>query len=392
MVSFSIISPARCCAVYTSTKIPKHKLGTVSHDGKGKATARNAIDRETRGSTTEASASSKSSQDLRRRALISLAGFVVSPVARAADTFEDSELDELIKFARSEPDPEISLELWDDVIELDGGTASSLVARGNNNLLLGLWSDAVRDFDLAVPLLRQTRGGQVAYLPTGLTTPVEAVQEALALDGMGLATGALGNWDDALQTFEVALGAIGTSGSSEATIPAGTPFSGLRGGAASLGQRVELHSAFAKFAAGDTRGAVGALRRIDKGPNPDGFPQFWDARAALAIALWATGDRAEAEAEWAELCRPTPVPPPATPSNKLFAGVNKAAQLMLDAEGIMTDNRCESLTSGVFLPCDDAGIPGLGGSSAPCVLYTPSAARARFWPANLVAELEDFLK
>ena len=169
--------------------------------------------------------------------------------------------------------------------------------------------------------------------------------------------------------------------------PAGTPYTGLLGGAASIGQRVELHLALCLFEQGLEPDAISLLRRIDKGPNPNGYPQFWDARAALAATLWAHGNRDDAEAEWAFLCQPHPPPPPAVPLNPIFARVNKAAQLMIKVEGELTNKNCEDFDTGTYLPCDDAGIPGLGGANEPCVLYTPDEARARLWPERVVEAL-----
>ena len=68
----------------------------------------------------------------------------------------------------------------------------------------------------------------------------------------------------------------------------------------------------------------------------------------------------KAELEWRELCKSTPTPPPSTPTNKLYAGVNKLSQALLQAESSFIDKSCEDFTSGVYIPCDDAGIPGLG--------------------------------
>lgn len=67
-----------------------------------------------------------------------------------------------------------------------------------------------------------------------------------------------------------------------------------------------------------------------------------------------------------------------------------AAQGMLLVEGAMTDRGCEDFATGIYLPCDDAGIPGLGGSSSPCALYTAGEAAARLWPLPVVEQLEAF--
>jgi hypothetical protein len=53
--------------------------------------------------------------------------------------------------------------------------------------------------------------------------------------------------------------------------------------------------------------------------------------------------------------------------------------------------RCEDYESGLELPCDDAGIPGMGGANEPCVLYTTDEVVKRLWPPRAVASLKDFL-
>lgn len=55
-----------------------------------------------------------------------------------------------------------------------------------------------------------------------------------------------GDTDGALDFFNRAVGVAGQAGASQADVPQDAPFSGLRGGAASLGQRLELHRAMAR--------------------------------------------------------------------------------------------------------------------------------------------------
>ena len=43
------------------------------------------------------------------------------------------------------------------------------------------------------------------------------------------------------------------------------------------------------------------------------------------------------------------------------------------------------------MPCDDAGIPGMGGANEPCVLYTTEEVEKRLWPPRAVASLDKFL-
>ena len=168
---------------------------------------------------------------------------------------------------------------------------------------------------------------------------------------------------------------------------------GMRGGAPTVAQRVAFDAAMARWGAGEPAVAVAMLDQLDMGPEPDaGYPQFWEARAARAAALWASGAKPRAEAEWAALCAPTRPNPPATPTNGVKAAVNKAAQAQFDAYGILMDKRCEDFSSGTPLPCDDAGIPGSAGSSSPCAIFTTQEARARLWPPGAVKALGEFLQ
>jgi hypothetical protein len=72
--------------------------------------------------------------------------------------------------------------------------------------------------------------------------------------------------------------------------------------------------------------------------------------------------------------------------------VNKAAQAQFEAYGVLMDKRCEDFDSGTPLPCDDAGIPGSGGSSAACGIFTVSEVENRLWPPDAVKALGEFLK
>lgn len=73
------------------------------------------------------------------------------------------------------------------------------------------------------------------------------------------------------------------------------------------------------------------------------------------------------------------------------AAVNRAAQFQFEAYGVLLDKRCEDFATGTPLPCDDAGIPGSGGSSAPCAIFTPEEAVNRLWPPAAVEALRSFL-
>ena len=51
-----------------------------------------------------------------------------------------------------------------------------------------------------------------------------------------------------------------------------------------------------------------------------------------------------------------------------------------------------ALSTGTPLPCDDAGIPGAGGSSAPCRLFTVEEVESRGWPGVAAEALAAFLE
>eukprot|EP00667_Euglena_gracilis_P007384 EG_transcript_7462 len=295
---------------------------------------------------------------------------------------------DLIAAASTEPDPEIAVELWDAVLAASPRPeAAALAGRGKANLALARWAEAEKDLGVALGLMDSVPPNIVV---SDAAMAAKLLDTAVLWDCRGVAQARLGDLAGALNSFQQALGLVGLAGMADAPVPASTPYAGLRGGAPTMAQRIELNRAFALAGAAQWNDAVVALRLIDKGPDPDGFPQFWDARAALAIALSAAGQPIAAEAEWADLCRGVPTAPPAVPNNLVLSQVNRAAQLMLDVQGAFTDQGCEDYNTGVYLPCNDAGIPGLGGSSAPCALYTPEEARLRQWPPALVAELDRF--
>ena len=160
--------------------------------------------------------------------------------------------------ALREPDPETAVGIWDEIIQIESaggrGTAAStagmtsassppfshlgtsLYQRGNCYLKLRQYSEALRDHNAAVPLLRrdwlEAPSGRVASLPTaGMTVPEEVVLLALAYDGMGLAQGQQGDWGAAVDSHARAVGTAAAAGAYEAELPVSTAFSGLRGGA-----------------------------------------------------------------------------------------------------------------------------------------------------------------
>ena len=199
---------------------------------------------------------------------------------------------------------------------------------------------------------------------------------------------------DASRRALAAGGAAGVAENGGVDVPTATLLAGLRGGPPTVAQRLDFNAAMARWGAGDVGFAANALARLDKGPSPVAGQggQFWEARAALAAALYANGSLPAAEAEWSQLCEPVGPNPPATPSDPFRKVVNRAAQGAFDAGGILMDKRCEDFATGTPLPCDDAGIPGSGGSASPCLIFTYAETERRLWPAIARRALLDFIK
>ena len=359
-------------------------------------------------SAPERSATSPPAPSLSRRdalALALLGAFAAPASAPPAASAASSDAAGLARLARLEPDPEVAVAIWDDVLDLASAAAAAaappdpdalaswIAARADCLAALRRWPDAERAYADAASAW-SARVEATSPAPAAARDAV-ALQLALALDNRAFALGALGDWPGALDSSRRALAALGAAGPTAkiADVPTTSPASGLRGGAPTVAQRLAFRAALARWGAGDVAGAANALDRLDLGPEPDpGFPQFWEARAALAAAMWASGAKPRAEAEWARLCEATRPNPPATPTDGVRAAVNRAAQMQFDGYGALMDKRCEDFATGTPLPCDDAGIPGAGGSSAPCRLFTVEEVESRGWPGVAAEALAAFLE
>ena len=356
-------------------------------------------------------------------ASVSLVGFGIATTARCDARPADMEPSarealSLARLATNEPDAEIAVDAWNEAVRLAAAAADAgaplpdetvgvwLAARADCLASLRRWADAERAYGQAAEALARVVTAQVTKTGTGgrvasdeASVPMYA-RLAMAHDGQALAAGAIGDWSLAVEASRRAsaaagLGGLGSQKSSRRNVDVPTTAfkAGMRGGAPTVSQRVAFDAAMARWGAGEPAVAVAMLDDIDLGPEPEaGYPQFWEARAARAAALWASGAKPRAEAEWTMLCAPTKPNPPATPTNGVKAAVNKAAQAQFDAYGILMDKRCEDFTSGTPLPCDDAGIPGSAGSSSPCAIFTTEEARARLWPPSAVKALGEFLQ
>ena len=257
----------------------------------------------------------------------------------------------LAKLAKNEPDADIAVDAWNEALTLAGVAAEVgfpfpdeqvagwLASRADCLASLRRWHDAERAYADAANAL-------AAVVASGATVPENATplsaRLAMAHDGRSLSAGAIGDWPLALTASRAATAAAGRGGlgGRDIGVPTTSFAAGMRGGAPTVAQRVEFDAAMALWGSGNAAAAAAALDRLDFGPEPDaGFPQFWEARAALAVSLWASGGKPRAEAEWQKLCRPTKPNPSSVPRNGVKAAVNKAAQAQFNAYGVLMDKR-----------------------------------------------------
>lgn len=335
-----------------------------------------------------------------RRALFLAAG-VGASIPIPARPARASEASNLASLASQEPDAEIALEVWDEVVRLARRSGELATPTGGNWMYsratclggLSRWTDAERAYAEAADILELA----LESSGPGSRDRAGALTLALAHDGRSLALGALADWPAAVDASRRALAAGGAAGVAEnggIDVPTTALLAGLRGGPPTVAQRLDFNAAMARWGAGDVGFAANALARLDKGPSPVAGRggQFWEARAALAAALYANGSLPAAEAEWSQLCEPVGPNPPATPSDPFRKVVNKAAQGAFDAGGILMDKRCEDFSTGTPLPCDDAGIPGSGGSASPCLIFTDAETERRLWPASARRSLLEFIR
>jgi len=360
----------------------------------------------------------------RRRLLVTSPGVLLLgglvPATQGSPAWASSRLDSssgkldeaimLVRNARREPDVDVAMDVWTEALDVasagvlennESGTwlvALACEGRGLTNLRTGAFADAAVDLRLAYKNLLSAIGTS--------STPPKAVDDdtlpwvrvAVCLDGLGLALMHTNEYEEAQDAFAKARAALVSHTDprtdqplSFLSVPVYAPAAGLRGSAPTMRQRVDLHMALVTYASGNVTKAREQLASVDLGPDPTGkgLYQFWDARAAIAAIAYDDGDVTTAERTWASLCEATPSNPPSVPQNIVRARVNATAQLMLDAEAMMTDKNCEDLNTGTYLPCDDAGIPGLAGSASPCVLYDSGEVTRRLWPAVAATAIDN---
>lgn len=178
--------------------------------------------------------------------------------------------------------------LWTKIIELKDDNAAAFSNRGNCRTSQGKFRDAVADFDRAIALapdepdpqlgkgvalegLHDYEGALTAYrVANDLSKRKYRTEDAVAINNMGNALGALGDWKSAANYYRRA-----------ANLDSHFAFA-------------LANEAVAMFQLGDNDdAAVRKMRFLTRK-----YPRFSDMHAAVAMALWESGDLTQAESEW----------------------------------------------------------------------------------------------
>lgn len=178
--------------------------------------------------------------------------------------------------------------LWTKLISLNEQNAAAFSNRGNCRTSQGKFDSAVSDFNRAISLspdepdpylgkgvalegLKQYRDALQAYEEANRRSMTKyRTADAVAINNMGNAHGALGEWDDAFTLYK---------------------------------QAADMDSRFV-FALANEALALYQLGRDDEGALKKmkfltrKYQRFADMHAAVAMALWEKGSRTQAEDEW----------------------------------------------------------------------------------------------
>ena len=247
-------------------------------------------------------------------------------------------------------------EAWTKAIAIAPTNAAAWSNRGTKRLQAGRWADARDDLERSVEL-----------------SPDPDAPDPLTLNNLGNAEGALGRWDAAMANY------LEASKDREMEPIALANF------------------ALAKFQVGQVDDAVRTTRRILRRD-----PEFWDMRAAQAAFLWASGDEAQAETEWAALCR----------SGRGF-GAAASAEAARGADGSATPAYAKELleqqlkqqaavvsgvvrSDGARRDGRESGARDFAGGrpsadNTPCAMYADTNIVAPRWPPRCTAALDAFL-
>ena len=154
----------------------------------------------------------------RREALL-LASTVGASFLAPARSARATEASNLASLASQEPDAEIAVELWDEVVRLAKASGESATPTGGSWLYsraeclgaLRRWTDAERAYGEAADVLEtalESTSGKKKDNATALTL-------ALAHDGRSLSLGQLDDWPGAVEASRRALAAGGAAGVTE---------------------------------------------------------------------------------------------------------------------------------------------------------------------------------
>ena len=246
-------------------------------------------------------------------------------------------------------------EAWTRAIAIAPTNAAAWSNRGTKRLQAGRWADARDDLERSVEL-----------------SPDPNAPDPLTLNNLGNAEGALGRWDAAMANY------LEASKDREMESIALANF------------------ALAKFQTGDVDDAVKTTRRILRRD-----PEFWDMRAAQAAFLWAGGDEAQAESEWAALCRSGRgfgAPASAENARGEDGGVTPAYAKELLEQQLKQQAAVVSgvvRSDGARRDGRESGSLGVGGrpsaDNTPCAMYADTKIVAPRWPPRCTAALDAFL-
>ena len=175
--------------------------------------------------------------------------------------------------------------------------------------------------------------------------------DALALNNLGNALGALGRWDEAMSAYLEA---------------------------SRIEDMREIALANYALAAFQIERADLAMRTLRKVLRRD--PEFLDGRAALSAFLWAEGDFDEAEAQWTFLCK----------SGRGF-GAKRSAEDVRDDGAIAYGVELFKQSTNQIVAELDGGVKDAG-LDTPCRLYKSTDVVANRWPPRATAAIDAFLR
>ena len=278
---------------------------------------------------------------LSRREVLASLSLALSLASRPAVA---ASADELFAQALASTSFEVSDRLYGEVLTLEPRNSLALANRGTLRLQNRRWTQAADDLRLAVSL----DGGLRAAAP-------------VAVNNLGNALGAVGDWSGALEAYAAAADAR----------------SARRDGLAEIAR---ANSALALFQLSRTDEALRVLSALTRRD-----PEFFDARAASAAFLWSAGREAEAEAAWQLLCT----------SGRGF-GARASAEEGRSADGGAADDISYAGRLLGQQVQQQLGVLGVvpvrdNGDDTPCRLYRDLGTVSPRWPPRATAALDAFL-